>query len=195
MVCNEILAQHSDYLDGLLAPHDAARVQWHLSRCGSCARYDRIVRRGLDLVRELPEVTPGADFEERLQHRIFHVQDGGSLGEPRAAGAAATLAVAGVIALLAWSPLLFNERHASSPAAAAEEPPPSESPVDYLPVPRLPGVAGDMRFPTPQPAPLTGGVMITTLASFPGPYSPLRVEPPVHGRAVRTVSSGYAPVD
>jgi hypothetical protein len=32
------------------------------------------------------------------------------------------------------------------------------------------------------------------VAAFPGPYSPLIVTPPAH-RAVRTVSSGYAPVD
>lgn len=208
-VCSEIVAQHGDYLDGLLAPHDAARVQWHLSTCDSCARYDRVVRRGIDLVRELPEITPSEDFEQRLQHRIFHVQDGVSLAEPRAAGAAATLAVAGVIALLAWSPLLFPERDGLPVAAATVAEPqrltndlpaqrtayaPSHRP-EHLPLTTLPGNAGDMWFPMPGRLPAGTSDVMATLAAFPGPHSPLVVGPPVHGRSVRTVSSQYAPFD
>lgn len=198
--CDEILTLHSDYLDGLLAAHEAARIQWHLSQCTSCARYDRIVRRSLDMVRELPEVQPSDDFEERLQHRIYHVQDGEAIAEPRAAGGAAALAVASVIALLAWSPLMFSERDGEPAAAVVAASPerevrPATQVLDVLPATPLLGSAADVWFPVPQLSPLAGSDIITTLVSFPGPYSPLTVEPPVHGRSVRTISAGYSPVD
>ncbi|HEX2166056.1 MAG TPA: zf-HC2 domain-containing protein, partial [Longimicrobiales bacterium] len=107
--CAEFLARHSEYLDGLLTPVAAARLSAHSSVCASCARYDRIVRKGIDLVRDLPDAQPSDDFEMRLQHRIFHMEDARAL-QPRAAGAAAALAVAAAMALLAWSPLLVTSQ-------------------------------------------------------------------------------------
>src|SRR5690606_3249133 len=109
--CDEFLARHSEYLDGLLTPLAAARLNAHASVCGSCARYDRIVRKGIDLVRDLPDVEPSEEFELRLQHRIFHMEDAHALqpratGASGAAGVAAALGVAVAIALLAWSPML-----------------------------------------------------------------------------------------
>jgi hypothetical protein len=195
IVCDDILVRHSDYLEGSLAPHDAARIQWHLATCSSCARYDRIVRRGLELVRGLPEVEPSEDFQDRLQHRLFHVQDAAAISEPRAAGGAAALAVAGMIALLAWSPLLFNERESAALADAGAQAGAAAGPaLELLPVSPLDGL-GDPWFPAARLSPLAGGDAVMTLVSFPGPHSPLRVEPPVHGRAFRTISSEYRPVD
>jgi anti-sigma factor RsiW len=191
IVCDEILTLHSDYLDGALAAHEAARVQWHLATCAACARYDRVVRRGLDLVRELPGIQPSDDFQERLQHRIFHVQDGATIAEPRAAGGAAALAVASVIALLAWSPLLVGPRDGASTAVADAA---LESAGDLLQATPLASLV-DPWAPAPQLSPLVGGDAVMALVSFPGPYSPLRVEPPVHGRTIRTISSEYVPVD
>jgi anti-sigma factor RsiW len=193
IVCNEILALHSDYLDGQLVAHEAARVQWHLSTCSSCARYDRIVRRGLQLLREIPQASASHDFEERLQHRIYHVRDGAAIAEPRAVSGAAALAVASVIALLAWSPLLFPPPGETTVAAVAEPTQPPRPRTESAP--RLaPGFA-DLWFPAAQLSPLAGGDAIAALASFPGPYSPLRVEPPVHGRSIRTISTEYGTVD
>jgi anti-sigma factor RsiW len=196
IVCDEILALHGDYLDGQLVAHEAARVQWHLSTCSSCARYDRIVRRGLQLVREIPQASVSHDFEERLQHRIYHVRDGAAIAEPRAVSGAAALAVASVIALLAWSPLLFPPSGETTVAAVAQ---PAQSPQPRTgsaprPIAPAPGFA-DLWFPAAQLSPLAGGDAIAALASFPGPYSPLRVEPPVHGRSIRTISTEYGTVD
>lgn len=193
--CAELLARHADYLDGLLAPHEAARIQWHLGVCRSCARYDRIVRQGLDLVRELPAITPAPDFEQRLQHRLYHIRDAASPGDARpAAGAVATFAVAGLIALVAWSPLLLSTGEPGETTAAAETRPAREALPDVpsLPVraPLLSG-AGDLWEPGTAVSPLSSGEMARILAAFPGPYSPLVVTPPVHSRAVRTISSGY----
>jgi hypothetical protein len=191
-VCSEIIALHSDYLDGLLASHEAAQVQWHLSSCPSCARYDRVVRRGAELVRELPEITPSEDFEERLRHRIFHLQDGAAIGSQRTAGVAATFAVASMIALLAWSPVFVGGDRQSDFRVATERP---QAEPRVQPSAPLLGGGEDLWFPLPAAEPLRSSDLIATLAMFPGPYSPLVVMPPVHGGAVRAVSSEYAPID
>jgi hypothetical protein len=203
--CRSVLALHVEYVDGALGRREAARVAAHLAACSSCARYDRIVRHGVQLVRELPQVAPSTDFEQRLQHRLFHIQDGTPLGEPRAPAAAATaLAAASVIALLAWSPLLFSTAPESlTPAQAGALPgaAPAEAPQHtplYLPLRAgqpdfwgATGVAGAMG---------VAGVLhghseaVRVLSAFPGPYSPLVVGPPVHGRSARTVSFEHAPV-
>lgn len=196
MSCDEILAAHTDYLDGLLPAHEAARVQWHLASCTACGRYDRIVRRGTELVREMPEIVPSDDFTERLQHRLYHVQDAAALASTRGAspGVAATVAVAGVLALLAWSPLMVREGVMEPGTAMSME---SALPDDAA---AQPGAVIDLTLehddiwnagliPVPAPAimSLRGGDAVQTLASYPGPYSPLVVTPPAH-RAVRTIS-------
>jgi hypothetical protein len=189
-MCDEVVASHSDYLDGLLPPHEAARVQWHLGVCRTCARYDRVVRCGVDLVRELPEITPSDDFAERLQHRIYHIQDGSRLQGPRTGSAVATFAVASVIALLAWSPVYFGGRTDETAAITLND----AAAPPFLPAPTLLGRAGDVWLPASSPSPLGGADPIHVLASFPGPHSPLVVTPPSH-RTVRTVSSDYTPFE
>lgn len=107
MTCQEFLARHLEYTDESLPLEEAARWRDHMASCPSCARYDRVVRRGLSLLRTLPEVEPSEDFFPRLQHRLYHLDDESQDGS-RASGTSAvvSLAIAGVLALLAWSPLL-----------------------------------------------------------------------------------------
>src|SRR5690606_18291876 len=62
MTCQEFLARYSEYLDERLEPLESALWRAHMNRCPSCARYDRVLRRGLALVRDLPEVEPSSDF-------------------------------------------------------------------------------------------------------------------------------------
>ena len=184
--CDDFLFRHSDYLDGQLSPLMSAQLRAHAESCSSCARYDRIVRRGLTLVHELPAVEPSPDFEQRLQHRIFHVQDEVSLAPQRPVAGAAALAVAAAIALLAWSPLLMDGER-SAPTAA------DVTPSQYQPL-RLqaPSSAAEWYTTIPVGATLAShnGVMFISAPSVaPGPYNPLVVQPPV-SRAVRTVSRG-----
>jgi hypothetical protein len=197
--CDELLARHADYLDGLLAPHEAARLQLHMELCTSCARYDRIVRHGTELVRDLPEITPSSDFELRLQHRIFHLEDSAALRDSRpAASAMATFAVAGVIALLAWSPLLLTENDdvAVTSVPAVRTIADAEAPLSQLPqhTPLLSSTR-DVWQPLPSLSSLSNGETVRVMAAFPGPYSPLVVQPPVHGRSVRTISTEYPQID
>ncbi|HEX7089375.1 MAG TPA: hypothetical protein VF192_04525 [Longimicrobiales bacterium] len=110
MTCQEFLARYSEYLDELVDPLEAARWRRHIEDCVACGRYDRVMRQGLELVRTLPRIEPSPDFAARLQHRLFHVRDE-DVGE-RTSGASAVvaLAIAGMLAAVAWSPLLRPDR-------------------------------------------------------------------------------------
>jgi hypothetical protein len=195
------MARHSDFMDGMLPTLAAARLRAHVGSCAACARYDRVVRKGIDLVRDLPRLEPTTDFERRLEHRLFHIDDARTLQSTRPAGAAATLVVAAVIAMLAWSPLLApggaSTGTASRGAVAHDGTGTDRNGERVGPSGGTLAEAGalpafmqtDSWYPLPASAP-----HVTVVAAFPGPYSPLIVTPPAH-RAVRTVSSGYAPVD
>lgn len=107
MRCQEFLVRHTDYLDGLLGSEESRRYEDHIVECASCARYDRVIRQGVEILRAAPAIEPSPDFFPRLQHRLYHVEDElrtGSRGP--GANAVVSLAIAGVLALLAWSPLL-----------------------------------------------------------------------------------------
>ncbi len=107
MTCQEFLARHSDFIDGELDAREYARVEAHRASCPKCARYDRVVRSGVRMLRGLPEVEPSSDFFPRLQHRIYNLDERLRSGHRgTSAGAVASLAVAASLALLAWSPLL-----------------------------------------------------------------------------------------
>lgn len=95
MNCRDFLARHSEYVDGVLETAAAGRMRAHARGCASCARYDRIVRRGGALVRELPAMTLSPDFEARMRHRLYHERD--DLAQRRAGSASVYVAVASVV--------------------------------------------------------------------------------------------------
>ncbi|MEX1183545.1 MAG: zf-HC2 domain-containing protein [Gemmatimonadota bacterium] len=207
--CGEFHARHAEYVDGMLTASAAARLASHADACAACARYDRIIRKGAELVRDMPAVVPSEDFEHRLQHRIFHMQDARMLSPRPTAGAAAALGVAAFIALLAWSPVLFSGE--IRPRTAVTDTPPG-SDLARAPSAGLPYAARTQaaaltasdRDASNLPSyigseaaawyPVSAAPQRATLAAFPGPHSPLIVTPPAH-RSVRTVSSQYAPVE
>lgn len=196
--CSEFVACYGDYADGMLDPTTAARLRRHLEECASCARYDRIICRGAELARDFLSIEPSPDFEQRLQHRIFHEQDTAALHNARPAAVPTALAVAAMIALLAWSPLLLSD-DAAVPSASTMMTAASVGVSAATTV----GNAGGMTVMRPRGAPFAGGTSwyrvpatssVATLAAFPGPHSPLIVTPPAHRRA-RTVSAGYLTVE
>jgi len=71
MECAEFLERYSEFLDGEIEASRVSAHQRHIVSCSGCAEYDRVVRRGLRLVRELerPEATP--DFVPQLQRRFL----------------------------------------------------------------------------------------------------------------------------
>lgn len=93
MTCQEFLERHAEYVDDVMDPLEAAIWRDHAAHCPSCSRYDRVVRRGLRLVRELPEISPSPDFHPRLQFRIYRMEEELRAGS-RASGAGAVLSLA-----------------------------------------------------------------------------------------------------
>ncbi len=196
MTCEEYLARHSEYLDEELGAAEAADMRRHGAGCARCARYDRVLRRGLALVRELEPVLPSSDSYLALHEHLARTTPAPpATGVPRVPFAA-TIAVAGVVALLAWSALF---RATGVPASAAGESvlrlPVSGArmePVGAGPelmglTPRvLPGV--DVVTPL---VPAARGAWLRSPDTFvaardrrpmPGPYTPLLLQPPEYGQ-------------
>lgn len=197
MDCREFIARHSELVDGALAPDDRTRLREHAERCSSCARYDRVVRRGGELVRQLlPRVEASSDFQPRLKHRLYHVRDESA---PRHAGVYAALAVL----LVAGTGVAVVANEPQTPVVQAEPVlvgPPSAPPslvgpatparvplVRYSAAPaRRAGavrtVGADVRWPVYSPAdydaefgrasvtPVASGLRITSISASLAPY-------------------------
>ena len=120
--CAEFLDRYSEFRDGGLDAEAHARFQEHRRSCLSCARYDRVMARGVGVLQELPAIQPSADFLPRLQHRIYHLEDARVLGRgARASGTSlATLGIAAALALAAWTPWLRLRPDAAPVRVAAD---------------------------------------------------------------------------
>jgi anti-sigma factor RsiW len=176
--CSMFLEDHSAYLDECLSDEEAARHEAHAAGCASCARYARVLGRGLTLVRELPELEASAHFEERLRHRIFHVEDEASRSRSGGRSIVGIAAVA-AIALIAWSPLVWRTFAPSAGAArtaSADASFTGDRQHDWYALP----VSVDL-----------DQMPVNRLAGYAGTYSPLIVSPPASAppRAVRLVSA------
>ena len=181
MNCQEFLKLHSEYLDERLAAEDADRCAAHAAVCASCARYDRVVRRGVELLRKLPPVPVSPDFMGRLDARIESARDDvfAARGTGAASGAVVSLAIAAMLALAAWGPML---------GAVSE--PPADRIVEVERGYTQPVAESLMPLPAPDwwQAPATGAAFggvepaAEMESAFPGPYSPLIVMPPVGDR-------------
>jgi anti-sigma factor RsiW len=180
MTCKEFLETHSEYMDGVLAPAEATQCRAHLDGCAGCARYDRVVRKGVQLLTGLPPLEPTADLVQKVHRRTAAIER-----EPRMDGLTWAVSVAAVLALLAWSPLLRNvfETEAVPPSAATIS---GQSSQTAHMLPDYP-VHTAVRFGYAQAPWAWQGVShaeaqgVEVLAS--GPYSPLTVDPPAYHAA------------
>lgn len=91
-----------------MAALDADLWRSHLANCAACARYDRILRKGLGVLRH-EEVDPDADFMVHLRYRLAYEEQRMAVG-PVTAGAATSVTVAAVLALAAWLPIMIMSR-------------------------------------------------------------------------------------
>ncbi len=195
MTCEEYLARHSEYLDEELGTEAAAEMRRHSAGCARCARYDRVLRRGLALVRDLEPVLPSRDSYLSLHEHLARTTPvPPAVAVPRVP-LAASIAVAGVVALVAWSALF---RATGVPASAAGESvsrvPVSDGRTEPLGTgaelmgmtPRvLPGVAGVAPLiPAGRPAwPRSPAGLVPVRMPMPGPYTPLLLRLPEYGQA------------
>ncbi len=194
MTCGEFLARHSEYLDEELGADGAAEMRRHIAGCARCARYDRVLRRGLELVRGLEPVLPSTDGYVALHEHLARTTPAPpETGAPRAP-LAATIAVAGVVALVAWSALFratgvpataAGETVARGSEGASEFVAGTSSELMAVSSPVLPGI--DVVSPLIPPGRpgwrRASATLVPTSARvrLPGPYTPLLLQPPEFG--------------
>lgn len=100
MNCRDFLDRHTEYVDGVIDSPTAVRMSEHARSCPSCARYDRVVRRSGELVRDLlPAIGVSTDFGPRMRHRLYHERD--DLARRRAGSASVFAAAASFVLLVA----------------------------------------------------------------------------------------------
>jgi hypothetical protein len=168
MTCQNCIAQATDFLDEALSPIERARHASHLERCPNCARYHRVLERGLGLARDVAEIEPTPGFRMRLHGRLRGLDEERRRRERAASGAALVLTVAGLVALAAWVPIwqdAFQGRRSTAVSMQSDVMPglpPETGMMDWW----YPGLGGSAAVSRPA-------------AAFPGPYSPLIVQPPV----------------
>ncbi len=127
--CSDFLEDYSAFRDGLLTAQRSADFDAHLADCASCTRYDRVIGGGVELVREIGVLEPSEDFMNRLQHRIYHVEEEMRASRHAASGTsvAFTLAIAAAIGAAAWAPAMRPQvPQMNLPAVAANAPVRSE---------------------------------------------------------------------
>ena len=113
MDCRGFRERHVGFVDDTLPAVEMAEMHEHLRACLRCSRHDTAVRRGLLIVRNLPQIEPSPDFMARLNSRLeeLHVaRDGRGVpahASPLASGSfaalAAGLALLGYLALEAMN--------------------------------------------------------------------------------------------
>ncbi len=183
--CAEYLEDHAAYIDGFLSDAESASHEAHAAACASCARYARVLKRGLSLVRELPEIEPSAHFEERLRHRIFHIEE--EARQSRSGGRSMVgLAAAAVIAMVAWSPLMWRNATADRAEAAFRNAISSESSNARMPLASNVASSRDGWYVQPVSTDIDQ-MPVTRLVGYAGSYSPLIVSPPAYARGPRAV--------
>ena len=117
--CSDCLARYSDYIDGVLDAESAEQWRLHLVTCPDCARYDRVLHRGLKLLGQQPTMELGADFYAQLGQRL-EGEDRRAYTRPMTSLAAGSIAVAAMLAFAAWIPVLLLS-DGNAPNAIAQE--------------------------------------------------------------------------
>ena len=138
--CRRFVDGYSEYRDGRLEPEDRSFFIGHMAQCASCRRYDRVIRRGIQVLREPVEAPSGALMsiaEVRFRATAFE-RESLALGT---AGSGVTLSAAVVVALLlavvAWGPFFSGTTpQVEMPPVIAETSPPAGAPT-FAPLERL----------------------------------------------------------
>lgn len=169
MDCTDFLVRYSDYDDSLIPPSEAELFRAHMAECGDCARYDRVLRKGRMLARQIQVPEPSEEFQRRLQLRLWgeasHSADRGRRSSRLAAGLAAVTVLAATAAGLSLMEGASAERFAAAPALEPEA-------VASAPA-RSAGV-------------YQGAVLLAAGTSSPRPWTAQRVD--------HTVTGSYSPL-
>jgi anti-sigma factor RsiW len=147
MNCTEVVDRFSDYLDGTASEADVSAIEGHLAECGTCVRYHNVLVHGTQLLRKLPEPEFREDFEPRLRHRLYHVDDERLIRDHAASGASAftVLGIAILLTAVAWSPTLLSRAPVVQLAPIVVDRAPTRSP--FVPASSPPGMFSTKRQP------------------------------------------------
>jgi hypothetical protein len=195
MNCRDFLDRYSDYDDSLLDPAERELFAGHLRECPRCERYDRVLRKGRMLARQLPPSQPTPDFVPRLHQRLHQLRHERRRRSYAAipGGAAGALAAVTVLLTVSWVVLLMERSPAGG--VAVESAPREESEVERASrwaVDDAPASLSAARHGQERPA---GGRVVLPAADVPRPqgwstgrvdhyvpvaYSPLVTGPPAY---------------
>jgi hypothetical protein len=117
--CRDCLARYSEYVDDRMDAETAEQWRSHLSTCPDCARYDHVLRRGVKLLNDRPRAELADDFLLQLNHRLT-LEDQRAQMRPVTSMAAASLAVAAMLAFAAWVPVLMLSQGNTTKSLAIE---------------------------------------------------------------------------
>jgi hypothetical protein len=120
MDCNDFLSRYSDYDDSLLSPADLSDFRLHMSRCEPCARYDRVLRKGRMVARQIPALRPEEPMGPRLNQRLWQIRTRrrrAALATP--GGLAGALAGVTVVLVGLWTVTLLDQETAAGALAEA----------------------------------------------------------------------------
>lgn len=202
MDCKDFLHRYSDYDDSLLSAVELASFQAHLEACEACARYDRVLRKGRMLARQLPAPEPGRDFVPRLQDRLHQLRADRRrrAGTPVLGGAAAALAAVTVVLSSLWAISAMepggaaaagSERARALGATPADAPPAADDVRTFGGALPDVGANGRRSFPVAEAAPQRPWDARRVDQAVPVTYSPLVTGPPAY-RVPDVVTAGAA---
>lgn len=184
MDCREFVHRYSDYDDSLLSAAELERFRDHLGGCDACARYDRVLRKGRMLARQLPAPEPGCDFVPRLHERLQQLRADRRRRASTPVLGGAAVALAGVTVLLSSLWAISAMADASAGPAMADRT--AEASVTPQPEVRR-------SLPVLEPAPPREWGAWRVDQRVPVAYSPLVTGPPVYRVSdtfqVRAISS------
>lgn len=107
MQCSDFLTGFSDFYDAADGSPERDAAVAHMAECETCARYNEVVERGIELLRSIPSKELGESFRPRLEHRLFHLDDDEALGRGGSASGttvATAVGMAMLLAAVAWAP-------------------------------------------------------------------------------------------
>ena len=180
--CRRFLDRYSDYRDGRLEPEVRSELINHLEVCACCARYDRVIRQGVRVLRAEPSEEAARPMRVASVRRRALAADRRSQALS-AAGSGMTLAASLIVTVLltaaAWLPFLsLQTPEVDMPPVVASAPT----------VPALPAVPLMFSLPRPfsNPATRTAPVEIARTMLFEYGHTPAR-------RTPREVGTGLEP--
>ncbi len=134
MDCSEFLSRFSEFYDAPRGAPVRQEAEAHTAACGKCARYQEVVSRSVALLHAMPRAELAESFRPRLEHRLFHLDDGGAGGRPGRGSATPVVTVLGMAILLtavAWSPTMGSSvPEVELPAIVVSGPPMLDPPLD-----------------------------------------------------------------